>query len=57
MSTTASPARVTADSAAATNDRATGNRRSSELCETKTLRGDDPIGQVAVTLTFIARTE
>ena len=39
MSVTASPARVTADSAAATNDRPAGNRRNSDVCDKNTRRG------------------
>jgi len=40
MSVTASPARATADSAAATNDRPAGNRRNSDVCDKNTRRGD-----------------
>src|SRR3954447_17446882 len=40
MSVTASPARATASCAAATNDRPTGNRRNSDVCDKKTRRGD-----------------
>ena len=39
MSVTASPARVTADSAAATNDRSAGYRRNSDVCDRNTRRG------------------
>ena len=39
MSVTASPARATADSAAATNDRPAGNRRNSDVCDKNTRRG------------------
>jgi hypothetical protein len=39
MSVTASPARATAASAADTNDRPAGNRRSSEVCDRNTRRG------------------
>jgi hypothetical protein len=38
---TASPARVTADSAAATNDRGCGYFRSSEVCDKNTRRGGE----------------
>src|SRR5689334_6462368 len=38
MSVTASPARATAASAAATNDRDDGNRRNSEVCDKNTRR-------------------
>src|SRR5690349_8358678 len=39
MLTITYPARVTADSAAATNDRPTGSRRSSDVCDRNTRRG------------------
>ena len=39
MSVTASPARATADSAAATNDRSAGNLRNSDVCDKNTRRG------------------
>jgi hypothetical protein len=39
MSVTASPARATACSAAVTNDRPDGNRRSSDVCDRNTRRG------------------
>ena len=40
MSVTASPARITASCAAATNDRPAGNRRNSDVCDKNTRRGD-----------------
>src|SRR3954447_18304667 len=42
MSITASPARATAASAAATNDRPAGNRRNSDVCDKNTRRGGRP---------------
>src|SRR6478736_154445 len=44
MSVTASPARATASCAAATNDRPTGNRRNSDVCDNNTRRGGEPLG-------------
>ena len=40
MSVTACPARATASCAAATNDRPTGNRRNSDVCDKNPRRGD-----------------
>src|SRR5688500_16201745 len=40
MSVTASPALITASWAASTNDRPTGNRRNSDVCDKNTRRGD-----------------
>ena len=39
ISVTASPARLTADYAAATNERSDGNRRNSDVCDRNTRRG------------------
>ena len=44
MSVTASPALITASCAAATNDRPTGNRRNSDVCDKNTRRGGGSLG-------------
>jgi len=44
MSVTASPARITASCAAATNDRPTGNRRNSDVWDRNTRRGSGSLG-------------
>ena len=44
MSVTASPALATASCAAATNERPTGNRRNSDVCDRNTRRGDGSLG-------------
>ena len=47
MSVTASPALITASCAAATNERRTGYRRNSEVCDRNTRRGG--IGSLGIT--------
>jgi hypothetical protein len=54
MSVTASPARATADSAAATNDRPAGNRRNSAVWDKNTRRGG---GSLGITHSIPARTQ
>jgi hypothetical protein len=44
MSITASPALITASCAAATNERPTGNRRNSDVCDKNTRRGGSSLG-------------
>ena len=44
MSVTASPALITASRAAATNERPTGNRRNSDVCDRNTRLGGDSLG-------------
>jgi hypothetical protein len=55
MSITASPALATADSAAATNDRLLGNRRSSEVCDKNTRRGDGTARAITRSIPVITR--
>ncbi len=47
MSVNASPALFTASCAAATNERPTGNRRNSDVCDKNTRRGEAQLPVIA----------